>query len=394
MKHCYSRSMKRLLVVAIVGSVWSCVTALAQAPRMSTDTLSRKASDLRSILQPIKARLLSGVGVVEIVHLGDSHTQAGYMTQSIRDRLQAKYGDAGRGWLTPFKMARTNQPFDYSITSTGKGWKSETISYVNPANLVGPGGVVLIQTQKAAPVFHVSVRSGSFDRILVCRSARSPVLSVVGSKGVTRVGYGYGTQYVMDTIDFLSPVSKVQLQGSRPTSKSMEYAGFSLHNKNTSGVRYHDIGLNGAMFRVYNRPHFVQNLKLLKPQFMIISLGTNEAIGKCDAEIFRKDVTNLLKALKKELPNTVFVFTTPPVAYNKTGNPVPTIERVHTVLHEVADSENVGLIDLYELMGGFDKGSRLMKSSDYISRDGIHYSVAGYQYLGNLVADELMKALE
>lgn len=401
MKHCnnikrYTAVLgrSRLFVLLLMGCL--CVMSVAAQGREATDTLSQVTaqSPLRALLQPIRKSLLSGNSVIEVVHLGDSHTQSGYFTQAIRERLQARYGDAGRGWLTPYKMARTNQPFDYSITSTGRNWKSEKISYVNPAPLVGPGGVVLTQTQKSAPVFHVSVRTGAFDRVLVCRSARSPVLSVVGTKGVTRFGYGYGTEYVMDTIDLLSPVDKVRLQGQRPTGSSVEYAGFSLHRKKAHGVRYHDIALNGAMFRVFNRPHFVQNLSLLKPKLLIISLGTNEAIGKCDADIFRKDVYNLLSSLRKQLPGTVFVFTTPPVAYSKKGAPVPTIERVHSVLHDVAEQERVGLIDLYELMGGFDKGSRLMKDSDYLSRDGIHYSVSGYLYLGNLVADELMKALD
>lgn len=402
MKHCSkrnknipTRAFRRCALLLMVVGYMSVVGMIAQG-RTPADTVARKGgqSPLRALLQPIRESLNSANSVVEVIHLGDSHTQSGYLTQVIRERLQAKYGDAGRGWLTPYKMARTNQPFDYSITSTGKNWKSEKISYVNPAPLVGPGGVVLTQTQKSAPVFHISVRSGTFDRVLVCRSARSPSLSVAGAKGVTRFGYGYGTEYVMDTIDLIAPVDKVQLQGQRPTSNSVEYAGFSLHLKKAHGVRYHDIALNGAMFRVFNRPHFVQNLSLLKPKLMIISLGTNEAIGKCDADIFRKDVKNLLSSLRKEHPRTVFVFTTPPVAYSKKGAPVPTIERVHNVLHEVAQQEKVGIIDLFQLMGGFDKGSRLMKDSDYLSRDGIHYTVSGYIYLGNLVADELMKALD
>lgn len=402
MKHCSKTSIywpcrtfrQRALLLMVVGWL-SVIGGMAQG-RAPADSLSHKGVEgyLRALLQPIREGLKSGNSVVEVIHLGDSHTQSGYLTQVIRERLQAKYGDAGRGWLTPYKMARTNQPFDYSITSTGKNWKSEKISYVNPAPLVGPGGVVLTQTQKSAPMFHVSVRSGTFDRVLVCRSARSPSLFVVGAKGVTRPGYGYGTEYVMDTIDLVSPTDKVQLQGQRPTSGSVEYAGFSLHLKKAHGVRYHDIALNGAMFRVFNRPHFVQNLSLLKPRLMIISLGTNEAIGKCDADIFRKDVKNLLSALRKEHPRTVFIFTTPPVAYNKKGAPVPTIETVHKVLHEVADQERVGVIDLFQLMGGFDKGSRLMKDAKYLSRDGIHYTVSGYLYLGDLVAEALMKALE
>ncbi|WP_025836809.1 hypothetical protein [Porphyromonas cangingivalis] len=117
MKHCSKTSIywpcrtfrQRALLLMVVGWL-SVIGGMAQG-RAPADSLSHKGVEgyLRTLLQPIREGLKSGNSVVEVIHLGDSHTQSGYLTQVIRERLQAKYGDAGRGWLTPYKMARTNQ---------------------------------------------------------------------------------------------------------------------------------------------------------------------------------------------------------------------------------------------------------------------------------------------
>ena len=50
--------------------------------------------------------------VLTIVHLGDSHIQAGYYSGKVMRLLQAQFGNAGRGWIAPFKLSRTNEPDD------------------------------------------------------------------------------------------------------------------------------------------------------------------------------------------------------------------------------------------------------------------------------------------
>ena len=50
--------------------------------------------------------------VLTVVHLGDSHIQAGYYSGQMMRLLQAQFGNAGRGWIAPFKLSRTNEPDD------------------------------------------------------------------------------------------------------------------------------------------------------------------------------------------------------------------------------------------------------------------------------------------
>ena len=60
----------------------------------------------------------SSTDTINIVHIGDSHIQADMSTKRTRTLLQNKFGNAGRGIIIPFKLSKTNEPRDYSITST------------------------------------------------------------------------------------------------------------------------------------------------------------------------------------------------------------------------------------------------------------------------------------
>src|SRR5580704_618750 len=56
---------------------------------------------------------------VRVLQLGDSHTANDSLSGRLRDRFQARFGDAGRGWLPagiPFKYYR---PHQVSVSETG-----------------------------------------------------------------------------------------------------------------------------------------------------------------------------------------------------------------------------------------------------------------------------------
>ena len=60
--------------------------------------------------------------VITIVQLGDSHIQAGHYSGRMMRLLQQQFGNAGRGWIAPFKLSKTNEPDDYFISSVAKEW--------------------------------------------------------------------------------------------------------------------------------------------------------------------------------------------------------------------------------------------------------------------------------
>lgn len=60
------------------------------------------------------------MGKINIVHIGDSHIQADYLTNETRTLFQQTFGNGGRGFIFPFRIANTNNPINYSLIFGGK----------------------------------------------------------------------------------------------------------------------------------------------------------------------------------------------------------------------------------------------------------------------------------
>ena len=64
-------------------------------------------------LEPFYQKLVelkgNSSGVINILHIGDSHIQADYLTKTTRTLLQQEFGNAGLGLSFPGRIARTNE---------------------------------------------------------------------------------------------------------------------------------------------------------------------------------------------------------------------------------------------------------------------------------------------
>ena len=57
-------------------------------------------------------------GKFQLVHIGDSHIQPDIMTAQVRNRMQDRWGNGGRGLIPAFYLAKTNEPTDYVLKSS------------------------------------------------------------------------------------------------------------------------------------------------------------------------------------------------------------------------------------------------------------------------------------
>lgn len=75
-------------------------------------------------------------GKINIVHIGDSHIQADFFTNTIRELLQRNFGNGGIGFTFPYSLVKTNGPrsVKYACNAT---WQSQL--NVSPIADVGVG---------------------------------------------------------------------------------------------------------------------------------------------------------------------------------------------------------------------------------------------------------------
>ncbi len=331
---------------------------------------------------------------VSVVHIGDSHIQAGFFSMTIMNLLQEKFGSAGRGLIFPLKLARTNEPSDYLIRSASKWDKTLCIQQVQKLP-IGLGGMS-IKTNDENFSFEIRVASEgktdhSFNKVTVFHHEKAPELKVLDPD--TKAKYE-PTKYPFATTITLDKKVNSLLLETTTTEKndSAIYYGFSLENGN-KGILYHAVGINGAQFRHYaSVQDFAAQISLLTPELFIFSLGTNEAFrGRFVESRFFAEVDRIIDPIRKANPRALVLITTPPdcLVSAQSRQSHPNIKLVRQALVKYAQEKGFAYWDLYAILGGEGSAAKLLQSGD-LSKDGVHFRLPGYTMLGKLFYNALI----
>lgn len=100
------------------------------------------ANVLESFFKKLKENENQKTHKINIVHIGDSHIQGDLMTNEIRKRLQDQYGNAGRGLVFPYQLAKTNGSYNERFKSN-RAWGSYRNILPFKDNPVGLSGIAL-----------------------------------------------------------------------------------------------------------------------------------------------------------------------------------------------------------------------------------------------------------
>lgn len=341
-------------------------------------------------------------GSVTIVHIGDSHIQADLLTHTARQLLQKQFGNAGRGFIFPGRIAKTNEPQNIH-TSSNANWEAKRVVFPEQPLPIGLGAS--------------TVRTSQADAKFIIRTLDSPALdysydgvSVFYQKDFTsfnltlRDSIGHSLAYIgpytsegypnFSSVRLPYPVHQIEFQISQPTPGQNQFTLFGLSlTKNEPGVVYHSIGGNGAKFKDYlEAKFFFEQTRALNPDLFIISLGTNEAMEYpyIDKQ-FNEQVENFIRRLKESNPNSLFIVTTPSDFYRKRTRRNPGVESIHNQLIRLAEKNNLASWDLYTVAGGKHSADH-WKKNNLMQADGVHSTRAGYELQGDLLDQALIKA--
>lgn len=408
---------KQLINISVCLILVTCSTMEAKSeilPARKDSVLNPKS--LQSFFEGLSALQQGKDTVLTIVHLGDSHIQAGYYPGKVMRLLQGQFGNAGRGWIAPFKLSKTNEPDDYFISSVAKEWVAGRCIQTVKKTAIGPGG---IGVKSASPSINLDVTIApingagyAFNQAILYRSPKSmPMLPAGPLKGLVTT-FREPTPIVpgvlADTFRISRLTDTLQLQSTRrkpgtdqllPASSFENiYFGFNLTN-GKPGVLYQSVGVNGAMYVNYTDEEFVRRLSLLHPSLLILSLGTNETFGRrFNSKEFADQASTLLTLVKKHMPGTAIMLTTPPECYKRVY-----VQKKRTyvrnansqvaakVLVEVARREGVACWDLFAAVGGKNSSAAWHKKQ-LLARDRVHFTKEGYWEQGTLLYQALMQS--
>ena len=166
-------------------------------------------------------------------------------------------------------------------------------------------------------------------------------------------------------------------------------------------VRYTDFGINGAFCFTFLRQDRIDRIADLHPDFLILSLGTNESHNRrYNSTLHYRQMEELVRELRARLPNVPILVTTPPGSYERqrtnrrrrsyvinprTSTTVKTIERC-------ADANGLAYWDMYNLLGGAKRACLNWQEAGLMRPDHIHFMPEGYKLQGELLGQALLKA--
>jgi hypothetical protein len=294
---------------------------------------------------------------INIVHIGDSHLQAGMLTEVIKNNLINSFNNndtaIAPGFIFPYTIAETNNPYYYKVNYSGNFRYYKSVDKEKTCKL-GLSGITL-QTNDSIASIDIKMRKQKgllkyqFNTIEILHDKPSNYKLTINNR---LANYTDNTKSVFKLNKYTDSIH-LEIINQNNSAKNFSFYGIILNN-NLNGINYHTIGINGATASSYLKCElFSQQLKELNPDWIIVSLGTNEAYNKnFELAKFKKDYNKLLNKIISDIPNAYILITTPGDHLINKENVNKNIPIVCNSIINIATNKNIGIWDFYEIMGG------------------------------------------
>ena len=368
---------------------------------VDADNVIQNVGHLDAFFESLYQQHLLDDRKIHIVHVGDSHVQADYMTSIVRRNFHRHFGNAGRGLIVPLRVARTNEPNNFK-TSSKVSWTSKRCVFPDQPLPIGIGGVT-IEAATADANLEIYMNDlwldYSFNALTLFyeKDSKSFTFSLADPSGreLARIDPGAPGDSVnnLSKVVWDGSINAVNVQCIRTEANQSRARIYGIVLENSdNGVLYHSIGVNGAKYKHYNEAqYFASQTRMLDPELFIISLGTNESIDYPYIDkSFVAQIDQLVSSLRQMNPRAAFILMTPQDAYKRKTQVNPGIAQVRQQIIQYAVDNGLAFYDWYRASGGENSAS-LWSAGALLSKDGIHLTKDGYEYQGNLFYHALMK---
>ena len=373
---------------------------------------------------------------VEILQIGDSHTAGDFISSGVRARLQARFGEAGRGVMPPGVPFKFYGPRQVDVTQSD-GWRMEPSFPMTPGrtSAFGLSGWRLVSTRRGATVTMTADPEALFDRVRLCALAWRGAgdLMVEAGSSVTRVALGRGRagpRCVSVSLRQPEKTLRIVAEGRPVTLLSFGTwrwrAGVSLSNLGVIGTELYD-------FAARDDDLVRAELAAYHPQLILLAYGTNEGSRKqLDVAAYEQLVREQIRRLKRLAPGAAILVmgpgdsntTRPDIPEDGVHDlnfdcaaltpaeladyparvaakdpalarwyPAPNLEPVREAQRRAAAAEGVAFWDWSARMGGPCTAHKFSRPGVGLMRgDHVHFTNDGGEMIAGLLTDDLMAA--
>ena len=373
---------------------------------------------------------------VEILQIGDSHTAGDFISSAVRARLQAKFGEAGRGAMPPGVPFKFYGPRQVDVTQSD-GWRMEPSFPITPGQhpVFGLSGWRLVSEKPGAKVSLSADPEALFDRIRLCAIVEPGAgdLVVVAGDSVNRFALADGPPGPRcATIALAQPEKSFSITAEGPPVTLLSFgtwrwrAGVSVSNLGVIGTELFDFAArDDAALKV--------ELKEYDPALILLAYGTNEGSHKAlDPVAYEQLMRAQIRRLKRLAPGAAILVMGPPDSNTTRPDipedgvhdlnfacapltpeeladypqrvaakdpalarwyPAPNLKPVREAQRRAAAAEGVAFWDWEARLGGPCTAHRFSRPGVGLVRgDHVHFTNDGGDKVGGLLTDDLMAA--
>jgi lysophospholipase L1-like esterase len=342
----------------------------------------------------------TGEGKITIVHIGGSHIQAGFYSGVVRKKMQTFFPglNGGRGLVFPYQMSKTNNPKNYKVTWTGEWTTCSNMDNVDcELGLTGIAAFCKDPSAEIDVVFSENYVRYDFNSIKVFHKIGDPYYKI-RPLGLDTSHYTVAefpeSGYSLITLDKYYSNLKLSLFQTDSIQKEFVLYGISFENDNP-GIVYIDAGINGASVNSFLKCSLLgKQMETIKPDLVILSLGTNDTYTKNFRDDYYKlAYKQLIHTIKKAVPDVAFLITVPNDSYYRKRTPNENTALAEEAILQLAKEQSCGVWDFYQIMGGYNS-SLLWLKEKLMHTDLIHFTKEGYQIKGELMFEAIIKAYD
>jgi len=370
------------------------------------------AEALRPFLDKLTAFRPGEGRSLHILQIGDSHTAGDLISEAWRRRLQARFGNGGRGVIAAGRPYRGYLTWRVTAAQSD-GWTVNATFGPGRSNTGSPLGLAGFtqSTQHSGETLSLSADAPDqwFDRLTVCAFARPGGAAVRLRLGDDEESWqleASGTMPVCRTLDSRAPARFASLTTTDDGPISItSIATF----RRSGGAIVSNLGVSGAQLAHFGRTGdaiLAAELAAYRPDLVVLAFGTNEGFSPIlsadEAEaVIREQVARIRRLTPVETP--ILLLGAPDAAKREPapgaiacgqGWFVPRLlETVRERQEALARELGLGFWHWADAMGG--RCSALSwRETGLMRADHVHFTQAGGERIGALLDAAIMRAAQ
>jgi len=333
--------------------------------------------------------------VTRVLHYGDSPVTADSITADVRALLQQHFGDAGHGFVL---IAKPWAWYGHrGVEMEGKGWRIAAATQTRAKDgFHGLGGVSFEGDSGAYSHFELAEDHAQME----IHYLSQPGGGVLAVEAAGRKLGGVETEGSVQQPGYRTFPLK---RGERDVRLSVERGPVRLFGvsfeRNTPGVIYNSLGLNGGQVQVvvryFDQPQWTSELQHQNPDLVVINYGTNESIYADYIErTYAGELRQVIQRVKAAVPRASVLIMSPMDRGQRDSDSrittVPTLPRLVAIQRQMASEMGCAFFNTFQAMGGEGTMARWYDSQPrLVSADFTHPLPAGARKVGVLLDQAL-----